>query len=73
MSDNILIGRKEIASYAQCSVWTVTAMIKAGLVCSGGKIKGKPPVTKTTDVDNFFRDNTDFTARSYYNLKGANN
>lgn len=61
-----LVGRQEIASYAKCSVWTVTAMIKAGLRCSGGRKKGKPPVTNTCHVDNFFEENLDFTARSYH-------
>ena len=67
-----LVGRKEIAEYAKCSVWTVTAMIKAGLRCSGGRKKGKPPVTNTYHVDNFFEENLDFTARSYHIHKRKN-
>lgn len=61
---NLLIGRKEIANHARCSVWTVTAMIKAGLKCSGGKIKGKPPITTKESVDDFLL-NHDFVARNY--------
>lgn len=61
---DLLIGRKEIASHARCSVWTVTAMIKAGLKCTGGKIKGKPPITTKETVDNFLL-NKDFVARNY--------
>lgn len=64
-----LIGRQEIATYAGVSVWTVTAMIKAGLRCSGGKVKGSPPVTNTLHVDKFFEENLDFTARSYHTKK----
>lgn len=60
-----LIGRKEIASYSGCSVWTVSAMIKAGLKCSGGGIKGKPAITKKEYVDNFFDENPSFIARDY--------
>lgn len=64
MDNNILIGRKEIASHARCSVWSVTAMIKAGLKCTGGKIKGKPPITTKEIVDDFLL-NKDFVARNY--------
>ena len=60
-----LIGRQEIADYAKVSVWTVTAMQKAGLTCSGGKKKGSPPRCKPIDVDNFFNDNPDFCASDY--------
>lgn len=70
MSTKRLVGRKEIASYARCSVWTVTAMIKAGLKCSGGRVKGRPPVTKTCHVDKFFEDHIDFTARKYHTNQG---
>tara|TARA_Y100000361_G_scaffold140853_1_gene145381 strand:- start:5485 stop:5697 length:213 start_codon:yes stop_codon:yes gene_type:complete len=62
---NNLIGRKEIARYAGCSVWTVSAMIKAGLQCSGGGVKGKPAITKKEFVDEFFIDNPKFIARDY--------
>jgi hypothetical protein len=64
MNNNNLIGRKEIACYAGCSVWTVTAMIKAGLKCTGGKIKGKPPITKKEYVDDFLH-TQEFVARNY--------
>lgn len=60
-----LIGRKEIAYYIGCSVWTVSAMVKAGLKCSGGGMKGKPAMTKKEWVDDFFVDNPDFVARKY--------
>ena len=66
MSD-YLIGRKEIANYARVSVWTVTAMVKCGLECSGGRKKGSPPITTKNKVDNFFKENLDFTANKYHN------
>lgn len=65
MSD-ILIGRQEIADYAKCSTWTVTAMIKAGLRCSGGQVKGSPPRTTTKNVDDFFKYKKDFRASDYH-------
>ena len=68
MSD-ILVGRDEIADYAKCSVWTVTAMIKAGLRCSGGKTKGSPPRTTKKDVDDFFKYKKDFVASDYHTSK----
>lgn len=64
-----LIGRQEIADYARVSVWTVTAMIKAGLVCYGGQIRGHPPRTTKAEVDNFIRLNPDFVASDYHKPK----
>lgn len=61
-----LIGRKEISNYARVSVWTVTAMIKAGLECTGGRKKGKPPITTKSNVDDFFKNNVAFVARDYH-------
>tara|TARA_R100000773_G_scaffold29104_1_gene24994 strand:- start:10513 stop:10731 length:219 start_codon:yes stop_codon:yes gene_type:complete len=60
-----LVGRQEIADYAGVSVWTVTAMQKAGLQASGGKVKGSPPRTKKNWVDEFFEKNPDFVASDY--------
>lgn len=65
MSDH-LIGRQEIADYARVSVWTVTAMIKAGLVCYTGGRRGSPPRTTAENVDNFFKDNPNFVASDYH-------
>jgi|TARA_Y100000004_G_scaffold121532_1_gene136621 hypothetical protein len=64
-----LIGRQEIADYAVCSTWTVTAMLKAGLKASGGKVKGSPPRTKKEYVDQFFIDNPDFNASKFHKPK----
>lgn len=69
MSDDWLIGRQEIADYAKVSVWTVTAMMKAGLECSGGKVRGSPPRTTKTRVDNFYTSNPDFVASDYIKPK----
>ena len=69
MNEKILIGRQEIADYCRCSTWTVTAMIKAGLKCSGGKTKGSPPRTTTDDVYNFFKYKQDFKASDYHSNK----
>tara|TARA_B100002019_G_scaffold293349_1_gene320329 strand:- start:1497 stop:1718 length:222 start_codon:yes stop_codon:yes gene_type:complete len=66
LEGHILIGRKEIANYANVSVWTVSAMVKAGLNCSGGKKKGKPPITTKQAVDEFLIDNKNFVARKYH-------
>ena len=38
-----LIGRQEIADYSRVSVWTVTAMLKAGLNCYSGTGRGSQP------------------------------
>lgn len=64
-----LIGRQEIADYCGCSTWTVTAMLKAGLQASGGKINGSPPRTKKEWVDNFFISNPNFVANDYHKPK----
>ena len=69
MKKDWLIGRQEIADYSQCSTWTVTAMLKAGLRASGGKVKGSPPRTKPEWVDEFFVENPNFIAREYHNPK----
>ena len=61
-----LVGRQEIADYAKCSTWTVTAMVKAGLRCSGGKVKGSPPRTTKKDVDDFLKYKRDFRASDYH-------
>lgn len=61
-----LVGRQEIADYARTSKWTVTAMIHAGLKCSGGRIKGSEPRTKTEWVDTFFENNPNFIASHYH-------
>ena len=60
-----LIGRQEISDYARVSVWTVTAMLKAGLQSSGGGKKGLEPRTKKEWVDKFFIDNPKFNASEY--------
>lgn len=57
-----LVGRQEIADYAKCSTWSVTMMIKAGLRCYGGKVRGSEPRTKEQWVDDFFEENPDFKA-----------
>lgn len=64
-----LVGRQEIADYAKCSVWTVTAMIKAGLECSGGNIGGSPPKTTKLNVDKFYKNNPNFIASHYHKAK----
>ena len=48
-----LIGRQEIADYSRVSVWTVTAMLKAGLICYSGAGRGSPPRTTKQDVKCF--------------------
>lgn len=60
-----LIGRAAIASYAGCCESNVTAMIKAGLNCQGGRAKGCPPRCTPLDVDRFFRDHPNFVAVDY--------
>ena len=66
MSEEWLIGRQEIADYAKCSVWTVTAMMKAGLICYGGRVRGSQPRTTTSNVDEFYMNNSDFVASDYH-------
>lgn len=66
MSTNWLVGRQEIADYAKTSKWTVTAMIHAGLRCSGGRVKGSEPRTKPKWVDEFFENNPNFVASHYH-------
>ena len=58
-----LIGRQEIADYAQCSTWTVTMMIKAGMKCEGGKIRGSEPHAMCEWIDEFRRNNPNFSAK----------
>ena len=65
MSD-LVFGRQEIGDYAKVSVWTVTAMIKAGLECSGGNIGGSPPRTTKLNVDKFYKNNPNFIASHYH-------
>lgn len=65
MSD-YLIGRKEIAAYARVSVWTVTAMLKAGLEYYGVQRKGSQVRTTKLAVDNFFKNNPEFIASDYH-------
>ncbi len=64
-----LIGRQEIADYSRVSVWTVTAMLKAGLNCYSGTGRGSQPRTTKQDVNNFFKDNPDFIASDYHKPK----
>jgi len=66
---NWLVGRQEIGQYARVSTWTVTAMIHAGLKCSGGRVKGSEPRTKCDWVDDFFEKHPNFIA-SHYHRKG---
>lgn len=56
-----LVGRQQIADYANCSTWTVTMMIRAGMKCLGGRVKGSEPRTKKEWVDKFFEDHEDFS------------
>lgn len=60
-----LVGRQEIADYARVSVWTVTAMVKAGLQCSGGGKKGSEPRAKKEWVDSFFEERPNFSASEH--------
>lgn len=64
-----LIGRKEIAAYSRSSVWSVTAMVSAGMRCSGGKVKGQEVRTKREWVDDFLENNPDFRASDYHQPK----
>tara|TARA_R110001632_G_scaffold220968_1_gene351217 strand:+ start:2052 stop:2285 length:234 start_codon:yes stop_codon:yes gene_type:complete len=64
-----LIGRQEIATYSRVSKWTVTAMIHAGLRCSGGKIKGSEPRARPEWVDIFFETHPNFVASHYHGRK----
>jgi hypothetical protein len=57
-----LVGRQQIADYANCSPWTVTMMLKAGLRCYGGGRNGAEARTKREWVDDFFENNPDFVA-----------
>lgn len=61
-----LIGRQEIADYARVSVWSVTAMAKAGLVFYGKQCRGSSIRTTKKNVDEFFINNPDFTAAHYH-------
>ena len=63
---NWLLGRQEIADYARVSVWTVTAMIKAGLKIYNEPKKGIEPRTTKEDVDNFFKQHSNFVAREWH-------
>jgi len=60
-----LVGRQQIADYANCSPWSVTMMIRAGMHCHGGKISGSEPRAKREWVDAFFEENPDFVASRY--------
>ena len=64
-----IVGRQAIGDYANVSVAVVTAMIKAGLKCSGGKKKGLEPRSKAEWIDEFFEDNPNFIARNYLKKK----
>lgn len=61
-----LVGRQEIADYAKCSPWSVTMMIKAGMQCYGGKVRGSEPRVRREWVDEFFKNNPDFVASRYH-------
>ena len=66
---NWIIGRQAIGDYAGVSVSVVTAMIKAGLQCCGGKRKGLEPRSKPKWIDDFFEKNPNFVARNYLKKK----
>ena len=67
-----LIGRQEIADYAGgiCPNG-VTAMIKAGLKCYGGKKKGSTLRSKAEWVDDFFKEHPDFIPSRYLKKASA--
>ena len=64
-----IVGRQAIGDYAGVSTWTVTAMIKAGLRCCGGKKNGCEPKSKAEWIDEFIENNPDFIARDYFKKK----
>lgn len=64
-----IIGRQAIGDYAGVGVSFVTAMIKAGLRCCGGKRKGLEPRSKAEWIDEFFENNPNFIARDHLKKK----